>query len=63
MIYWDSEIVTGLCGLVWCITTPVSPLVGRKTCKGRQLIANPVEEVEKYVKVLDEVLSEQMNGT
>lgn len=49
--------MTGLCGLVWCITTLVSCHNNNSSMRKDRLTISVVEEVEKYVKVLDEVLS------
>ena len=60
MIYWDWKDVTGLYELAWCIIIPVSRYVKPAPyLRNARLTINLVEEVQKYVKVLDEVLSEQ----
>ena len=60
-ICWVWRVVMGLFGLVWCITIPVSLAVSQVSKDGKMLIFDAVEEVESYVKVLDEVLLEQSN--
>ena len=54
MMFWDWEDVTGLYELVWCITTLVRKA---SSVRKKRLTISLVEEVEKYVTVLDEVLS------